>query len=181
MIAITNVGTQPHITPLQDSMWHRGLAGTESCVLDSFEDFAAEVSSNNAVKIRSGIGMIQGRYFCIEPSTYDEVTITNGTQGEKRIDLIVCRWTVDEENKTQDGDWVVIQGTPTTGTPVAPAYTDGDLDAGDLIADMPFYEVNLDGINVTGVTQRFELLGGLDNMLSAETKQMFSDAGYPLE
>lgn len=161
MISITNAAKEPHITPLQDSMWHRGMAGIDSCVFNFFENFAAEVSSNNSVKIRSGIGMIQGRYFCVEPSTYDEVTIANGTQGEKRKDLIVCRWTVDEEQKVQSGDWVVIQGTPTTGTPAAPSHTDGDLDAGDVIADMPFYEVTLDGINVTGVTQKFTSLGGI--------------------
>lgn len=161
MISITNAAKEPHITPLQDSMWHRGMAGTDSCVFNFFENFAAEVSSNNSVKIRSGIGMIQGRYFCVEPSTYDEVTIANGTQGEKRKDLIVCRWTVDEEQKVQRGEWVVIQGTPTTGTPAAPSYTTGDLDAGDLIADMPFYEVTLDGINVTGVDRKFSILDGM--------------------
>lgn len=161
MISITNAAKEPHITPLQDSMWHRGMAGIDSCVFNFFENFAAEVSSNNSVKIRSGIGMIQGRYFCVEPSTYDEVTIANGTQGEKRKDLIVCRWTVDEEQKVQSGDWVVIQGTPTTGTPAAPSYTAGDLDAGDLIADMPFYEVTLDGINVTGVEKKFTSLDGI--------------------
>ena len=161
MISITNAAKEPHITPLQDSMWHRGMAGIDSCVFNFFENFAAEVSSNNSVKIRSGIGMIQGRYFCVEPSTYDEVTIANGTQGEKRKDLIVCRWTVDEEQKVQSGDWVVIQGTPTTGTPAVPSYTAGDLDAGDLIADMPFYEVTLDGINVTGVGKKFTSLGGI--------------------
>lgn len=161
MISITNAAKEPHITPLQDSMWHRGMAGTDSCVFNFFENFAAEVSSNNSVKIRSGIGMIQGRYFCVEPSTYDEVTIANGTQGEKRKDLIVCRWTVDEEQKVQSGDWVVIQGTPTTGTPAVPSYTAGNLDAGDLIADMPFYEVTLDGINVTGVRRKFTGLSGI--------------------
>lgn len=166
MISITNAAKEPHITPLQDAMWHRGMAGIDSCVFNFFENFAAEVSSNNSVKIRSGIGMIQGRYFCVEPSTYDEVTIANGTQGEKRKDLIVCRWTVDEEQKIQSGDWVVIQGTPTTGTPVAPPYTTGDLDAGDLIADMPFYEVTLDGINVTGVAQKFTSLGGIKKVMN---------------
>lgn len=180
MISITNAAKEPHITPLQDAMWHRGMAGIDSCVFNFFENFAAEVSSNNSVKIRSGIGMIQGRYFCVEPSTYDEVTIANGTQGEKRKDLIVCRWTVDEEQKVQSGDWVVIQGNPTTGTPAAPSYTAGDLDAGDLIADMPFYEVTLDGINVTGVAQKFTSLGGIGKLVSDETIQMFKDAGYPI-
>ncbi len=151
MIAITRVAGKPHITPRLDAMWHRGIAGTESGVFEFFESFKAEISSNNKIRIRSGIGMLQGRYFAVEPSTYDEVSIGNGTQGEKRIDLIVARWTVDDENNTQDGDWHVIQGTPTTGTPAVPAYTTGDLDAGDLIADMPMFQVELNGVNITAV------------------------------
>ena len=156
MIAITRVAGKPHITPRLDAMWHRGIAGTESGVFDFFESFKAEISSNNKIRIRSGIGMLQGRYFAVEPSTYDEVNIGNGTQGEKRIDLIVARWTVDDENNTQNGDWHVIQGTPTTGTPAVPAYTTGDLDAGDLIADMPMFQVELNGINITAIKKIYK-------------------------
>lgn len=156
MIAITRVAGKPHITPRLDAMWHRGIAGTESGVFEFFESFKAEISSNNKIRIRSGIGMLQGRYFAVEPSTYDEVSIGNGTQGEKRIDLIVARWTVDDENNVQDGDWHVIQGTPTTGTPAVPAHTIGDLDAGDLIADMPMFQVELNGVNITAIKKVYK-------------------------
>lgn len=156
MIAITRVAGKPHITPRLDAMWHRGIAGTESGVFEFFESFKAEISSNNKIRIRSGIGMLQGRFFAVEPSTYDEVSIGNGTQGEKRIDLIVARWTVDDENNTQNGDWHVIQGTPTTGTPAVPAHTTGDLDAGDLIADMPMFQVELNGINITAIKKVYK-------------------------
>lgn len=156
MIAITRVAGKPHITPRLDAMWHRGIAGTESGVFEFFESFKAEISSNNKIRIRSGIGMLQGRFFAVEPSTYDEVSVGNGTQGEKRIDLIVARWTVDDENNVQDGDWHVIQGTPTTGTPAVPAHTTGDLDAGDLIADMPMFQVELNGINITAIKKVYK-------------------------
>lgn len=156
MIAITRVAGKPHITPRLDAMWHRGIAGTESGVFEFFESFKAEISSNNKIRIRSGIGMLQGRFFAVEPSTYDEVSIGNGTQGEKRIDLIVARWTVDDENNVQDGNWHVIQGTPTTGTPAVPAHTTGDLDAGDLIADMPMFQVELNGVNITAIKKVYK-------------------------
>lgn len=156
MIAITRVAGKPHITPRLDAMWHRGIAGTESGVFEFFESFKAEISSINKIRIRSGIGMLQGRFFAVEPSTYDEVSIGNGTQGEKRIDLIVARWTVDDENNVQDGDWHVIQGTPTTGTPAVPAHTTGDLDAGDLIADMPMFQVELNGVNITAIKKVYK-------------------------
>lgn len=180
MIPITNVAGTPHVTPKQDAMFHRGMAGADNCVYNFLESFEPEVSSNQKIKARSGIGQLQGRLFCIEPSTYDEIQIANGTQGEKRIDLIVVRWTVNEEKNTQTADWVVIQGESTTGIPVAPAYTNGNLDAGDTVADMPMYEVSLDGINVTGVTKRFTVLSGLGKLVSDETIQMFKDAGYPI-
>lgn len=166
MIPITNAAGAPHITPKQDAMFHRGIAGADSCVYNFFESFEPEVSSNQKIKVRSGIGQLQGRLFCVEPSTYDEIQIANGTQGEKRIDLIVARWTVNEEKNTQTADWAVIQGESTTGTPAAPDYTDGDLDAGDTVADMPMYEVSLDGINVTGITKRFTVLAGVKKAMN---------------
>ena len=177
MIAITRVAGKPHITPRLDAMWHRGIAGTESGVFEFFESFKAEISSNNKIRIRSGIGMLQGRFFAVEPSTYDEVSIGNGTQGEKRIDLIVARWTVDDENNTQNGDWYVIQGTPTTGTPAVPAHTTGDLDAGDLIADMPMFQVELNGINITAIKKVYKtwalpiVQGGTGATTAAEARE----------
>lgn len=156
MKAITARKAAAHITPLMDAMWHRGIVETENCIFDSFEKFEADIASNNEIRIRSGAGMLQGRFFCIEPGTYDSAAIANGTQGEKRTDLIVARWTVDASSETEDVEIKVLQGAPTTGTPVAPDYTGGDLDGGELIADMPLYEVNLNGITIENVTPQFE-------------------------
>lgn len=187
MIAITRVAGKPHITPRLDAMWHRGIAGTESGVFEFFESFKAEISSNNKIRIRSGIGMLQGRFFAVEPSTYDEVNIGNGTQGEKRIDLIVARWTVDDENNTQDGDWHVIQGTPTTGTPAVPAHTTGDLDAGDLIADMPMFQVELNGVNITAIKKVYKTWalpiaqGGTGKTTAAEAVVALGINDYAIE
>lgn len=156
MKAITARKAAAHITPLMDAMWHRGIVTAEDCIFDSFEKFAADIASNNEVRIRSGVGMLQGRFFCIEPGTYDSAAISNGTQGEKRIDLIVARWTVNASSETEDVEIKVIQGTPTTDTPVAPDYTEGDLDNGELVADLPLYEVNVNGINIESLSAQFE-------------------------
>lgn len=156
MKAITARKAAPHITPLMDAMWHRGIVTAEDCIFDSFEKFAADIASNNEVRIRSGVGMLQGRFFCIEPGTYDSAAISNGTQGEKRIDLIVARWTVNASSETEDVEIKVIRGTPTADTPVAPDYTEGDLDNGELVADLPLYEVNINGISVESLSAQFE-------------------------
>lgn len=181
MKIITGRTGEPHIMPEHDALWHRGLVGTESVVLDdqTTENFAAEIATNNEVKIRSGIGMIQGRFYGIEINTYDSLTIENGTQGYKRIDLVVLRYTSNAETRTQEAELVVIKGTPSADTPVVPAHTEGSIDAGDAIADMPLYQINIDGINITGITQVFDLAITLEDCrISPETVQMFVDLGF---
>lgn len=92
----------------------------------------------------------------VTPETYDAVTINSGTQGENRIDLIVARYTASGETNTQSMEWVVIQGTPTTGQPVAPSPLTGDIDSGDTPVDMPMFQVLIEGITITSVTPVFE-------------------------
>lgn len=147
---ITSSQNEAHITPLQDSLWHRSLIGNESCIFSNAEKFEPQVMSNTKIRIKSGVGMLQGRFFCIDPRTYDEVTITNGAQGVKRIDLICAKITANE-NGTQSFSWEVIQGTSTADTPEVPDYTEGDLDSGDEVGRMAFATVTLNGIAITEV------------------------------
>lgn len=157
-VAITNRLGSSHITPEQDSMWHRGFSGLPTCVIPDAEtdNFESAIHTNNEVRIGSGIAMLQGRLWCVPIGTYDPLTIQNGNQGENRIDLAVLRWTINSETNTENCAWVVIQGTPTTGDPTAPGYTEGDLDAGDLIVDMPMYQITLNGLNIVSVTALFD-------------------------
>lgn len=96
--------------------------------------------------------MIQGALSTVKVNSYDPVTIQNGTQGMKRIDLICWQYTYDAEQDVESAEWVVIQGTPAETDPQQPAYTDGDIQQGDSPVQVPVFAVELDGINVTGVT-----------------------------
>ena len=183
-IAITSRHGSAHITPAQDSMWHRAIFGLDTCVIadDKTLNFEADIQSNNEVRVRSGIAMLQGRFWCVPIGTYDPLTIQNGNQGEKRIDLAVQRWTITEETNTQSCDWVVIMGTPTTGEAEVPSHVEGDLDNGDTVADMPMFQITLDGINLTAVTPVFvSAISTEAARISDKTKQMFAAAGYPIE
>lgn len=161
MKAITARAGKAHITPLMDSMWHQGIIGNGSCVFDAYEKFAAEIISNNEIRIKPGIAMLQGRFYCIEPNTYDSVTINNGTQGESRIDIIVARWSVNAELETEKMELTVIQGTPSTAEATAPQSAEGILDNGDLVVDYPLYEVHIEGIAVTNVKSLFSIVPGI--------------------
>jgi len=155
MDIITGYVGSPHVTAEQDRDINIGIFGAESYVLRTGSRLKAEVSSNNEIKIRDGVIMHQGCAASIKKNTYDSLTIVNGSQGMKRIDLIVARYSRNQSTKVESLTLKVIQGTPVTGTPSAPGYTTGDIQAGDLVADMPLYQVVINGLNITEVKQVF--------------------------
>lgn len=149
---------KPHISAEMWADLNRGITGNESYVMEGGQKFKSELVSNNLLKIYDGSGMMQGRHVFIPVGQSDELTIENGNQGMKRIDLVVVRYTKNENTKIEDTDTIVIKGTPSESNPVAPAHIEGDIRAGDMKADWPLYEVELDGISVIEVRPLFNVL-----------------------
>ena len=162
MEIITGYTGKPHVTSEQDRDVNIGVVGEGSYVLRTGMQLAAEVSSNNEIKIRDGVLMHQGCTASIKKNTYDSLTIINGSQGMKRIDLIVARYEKNQDNGIESFDLKVIHGTPAESTPTVPEYTEGDIQAGDYVADMPMYQVIIDGLNITEVKKVFEVAPGID-------------------
>ena len=65
MELITGVGSEAHITPLHDAMWHTGI-WSKDCIIKAYNDMKAEIVSNNEIRIKDGICCIQGRFSCIK-------------------------------------------------------------------------------------------------------------------
>ena len=162
MEIITGYTGKPHVTSEQDRDVNIGVVGKGSYVLQTGMQLAAEVSSNNEIKIRDGVLMHQGCTASIKKNTYDSLIIVNGSQGMKRIDLIVARYEKNQDNGIESLDLKVIQGTPAESTPTVPEYTEGDIQAGDYVADMPMYQVIIDGLNITEVKKVCEVAPDID-------------------
>ncbi len=162
MEIITGYRGKPHVTSEQDRDVNIGVVGEGSYVLQTGMQLAAEVSSNNEIKIRDGVLMHQGCTASIKKNTYDSLVIINGSQGMKRIDLIVARYEKNQDNGIESLDLKVIQGTPAESTPTVPEYTEGDIQAGDYVADMPMYQVIIDGLNITEVKKVCEVAPDID-------------------
>ena len=143
-----------------------GIIGQGSYIITSGENLKPELSSNNLLKIRSGMMAHHGCISCVDIGTYDEVTLTNGSQGMKRIDLIVNRYTRNAETEVENCSWKVIQGKPVASNPAVPAYTSGNLQNGDLVDECPAFEVHYDGINVTEVKSLLSVTDGLSGLSS---------------
>lgn len=160
----------PHVTSQQFRQMLEGIIGQGSYIITSGENLKPELSSNNLLKIRSGMMAHHGCISCVDIGTYDEVTLTNGSQGMKRIDLIVNRYTRNAETEVENCSWKVIQGKPVASNPAVPAYTSGNLQNGDLVDECPAFEVHYDGINVTEVKSLLSVTDGLSELSSNLTK-----------
>lgn len=157
---------KPHVTSQQFRQFIEGTVGQESCILTSGENLEPELASNNSLKIRSGMLAHHGNISSVKIGTYDAVNLDNGSQGMKRIDLVVCRYTRNAETEVENCNWVVIVGTPVSSNPVAPTYTVGNLQEGDLVDDCPVFEVHYDGINVTEVKKILSVVPNLTELNS---------------
>lgn len=190
MDIITGYTGTPHITAENDRDINIGIFGSKSYVLQTGTMLTAEISNNNEIKVRDGVIMHQGCAASIKKNTYDSVTINNGSQGMKRIDLIVARYEKQPETNVESLTLKVLQGTPVETSPQVPAHTEGDIQAGDTVADMPLYEVEIDGLNITEIRKVFQTMGDLESVngkiekptlySSAEKQIGVTDSGEPI-
>ena len=155
MEIITGYTGKAHIFSEQDRDVNIGIVGEGSYVLQTGMQLEAEVSSNNEIKIRDGVLMHQGCTASIKKNTYDSLTIINGSQGMKRIDLIVARYERNQDNGAESIGLKVIQGTPAESNPAVPSHITGDIQSGDAVADMPMYKIIIDGLNIVEVQKVF--------------------------
>ncbi len=76
---VTGLQGHEHVTSEDEGAFNAGVVGTGKYVMKTAEQFAAEIVSNNIVRIKSGDLVNQGRHMRIETNDYEDMTI--------RIDL----------------------------------------------------------------------------------------------
>ena len=159
MELVTGHSGSDHVDSTDAGAMHAGIVGTGTYVLGTGGRLVATMQSANVVRIADGDLMMQGRHATIESGAYDELTIQNGTQAQKRNDLVVAHY----ERKTsapytESLDLRVIKGTPTSGSPTDPEYQEGDILAGDAVVEAPLYRIPLDGITPGEPVPLFDVL-----------------------
>lgn len=153
---VTGYAGKEHITSADQGSFNAGIIGKNKYILSTGNQFAAEIVSNNLVKIKDGDLVNQGRHIRIEANDYEECTIENGTQSQYRNDLIVARYSKNADTGIESMDVVVIKGTASaSSSPADPTYTSGDILNGALTDDFPLYRVRLNGLSITAVEPLF--------------------------
>lgn len=152
---VTGHNGASHVTAEQAARLNAGILGLDDYVLNMHDKFKITVVSANRVTIGTGELVMQGRH--VSQGAPEDLIITNGSQGQKRNDLIVCRYTKGSQS-IESAQLLVVKGTPTTGTPTDPALnTTSPLDGGTTY-DMPLYRIPLDGITIGTPVALFNVL-----------------------
>ena len=152
---ITGMAGKAHINSADDAKFNAAVCGPGNYLMTGMGDkeLAASMATANTLKVESGNIVAQGRHIILDGSGLSW-TVQNGTQGQKRNDLAVLRYTRNASTGVEAIAPVTIKGTPTTGTPADPAYTKGDaLNGTATTFDVPIYRVPLNGIT-PGAPQR---------------------------
>lgn len=158
MHLVTGYQGQDHVTAADHGSLYAAIFGNGSYVLDRGNKLAASVISSNKVRISDGDIVLQGRHIRLNEGAAVELTIANGTQGYKRNDLIVARYTRNASTGIEEANLVVIKGTASTSTPANPAYNNGNILTNHAeVVDFPLYRVPLDGITVGTLEQLFDV------------------------
>ena len=111
-------------------------------------NFSAEISGELCVRIMGGKGIMQGNMFSLNVGSHEDVNLEAGAVGLNRSDLIVARCTKGI-NDVLSYALTVLTGTNTSGEPVDPEYSKGDINADDTVRDFPLYRVRFSGYDFT--------------------------------
>ena len=153
---ITGFAGTPHIGSDDIGAFQAGLVGPGDYALTTGNQLKATMSNANTIAVQSGDAVLNGRHVHLTGTT--TATVQSGTQGQKRNDLAVLRYTKNTTTGVETCSIVVLNGTPTTGTPADPAHNTGSILDGVATHDMPLYRIPINGITVGTLVPLFNVL-----------------------
>ena len=163
MELVTGHGGQSHVSADDVASMRKALFTAGEYVLEKGSKFAYEISSNNLIVLSGGEAIVQGRHCRTKADEREECTIENGTQGQKRHDLICIKY--KQVNGVETAEVVVVKGAPGV-TGADPSITTGDIEAGATEHHMPLYRVILNGLNISSVVPVYKVYHRIPNFAS---------------
>ena len=146
----------PNILSEDDAAIYRGILGQDG-VLNIGSKLKSTVLSNNKVRVGDGVINVDGHIGRNAYADYEDLTIENGTAGQKRNDLIIASFSTTGSGGLDTYVLKVKKGVAgSTGTD--PAVTKQDIYAGGKLREYPLYRVKLDGLSIVGVEQLFRVI-----------------------
>lgn len=172
---ITGFAGTPHIGSDDIGAFQAGIVGPGDYALATGNQLRATMSNANTIAVQSGDAVLNGRHVHLTGTT--TATVQSGTQGQKRNDLVVLRYTKNTTTGVETCSIVVLKGTPTTGTPADPAHNTGSILDGVATHDMPLYRIPINGITVGTLVPLFNVLKPMTDVWDSLTQSSVSFTG----
>lgn len=148
-----------HISSEDKAIIHQAKFSKSDVVYDWGDAFKCSMSSSNRATIGTGCASIQGLDWHITAA--ESVTISNGSQGMKRNDIICAHYHRDSKTGNENVELTVLKGSPNATAAADPAIPSGKILSGAVDAYMPLWRIPLDGITVGTPVRLFTPRGAL--------------------
>lgn len=148
-----------HISSEDKAIIHQAKFSKSDVVYDWGDALKCSMSSSNRATIGTGCASIQGLDWHITAA--ESVTISNGSQGMKRNDIICAHYHRDSKTGNENVALTVLKGTPNATAAADPTIPSGKILSGAVDAYMPLWRIPLDGITVGTPVRLFTPRGAL--------------------
>lgn len=148
-----------HISSEDKAIIHQAKFSKSDVVYDWGDAFKCSMSSSNRATIGTGCASIQGLDWHI--TSAESVTISNGSQGMKRNDIICAHYNRNPKTGNELVELVVLKGSPNATAAADPTIPSGKILSGAGDAYMPLWRIPLDGITVGTPVRLFTPRGAL--------------------
>lgn len=148
-----------HISSEDKAIIHQAKFSKSDVVFDWGDAFKCSMSSSNRATIGTGCASIQGLDWHI--TSAESVTISNGSQGMKRNDIICAHYNRNPKTGNELVELVVLKGSPNATAAADPTIPSGAILFGAGDAYMPLWRIPLDGITVGTPVRLFTPRGAL--------------------
>ena len=148
-----------HISSEDKAIIHQAKFSKSDVVFDWGDAFKCTMSSSNRATIGTGCASIQGLDWHI--TSAESVTISNGSQGMKRNDIICAHYNRNPKTGNELVELVVLKGSPNATAAADPKVQSGKILSGAVDAYMPLWRIPLDGITVGTPVRLFTPRGAL--------------------
>lgn len=148
-----------HISSEDKAIIHQAKFSKSDVVFDWGDAFKCSMSSSNRATVGTGCASIQGLDWHI--TSAESVTISNGSQGMKRNDIICAHYHRDSKTGNENVALTVLKGSPNATAAADPTIPSGKILSGAVDAYMPLWRIPLNGITVGTPVRLFTPRGAL--------------------
>lgn len=166
-----------HISSEDKAIIHQAKFSKSDVVFDWGDAFKCSMSSPNRATIGTGCASIQGLDWHVTAA--ESVTISNGSQGMKRNDIICAHYHRDSRSGIENVELTVLKGSSNATAAADPTIPSGKILSGAVDAYMPLWRIPLDGITVGTPVRLFTPRGALwDSVTQSDWQPLEMMSGF---